>query len=71
MSCFSVFSCLFSVLPSIVTIVSIVAIVTGRAFLVDERKPTLSFRLNYSTPTDEQITKGVDILAEVAKTIYR
>ncbi|MBP5606208.1 MAG: PLP-dependent aminotransferase family protein [Ruminiclostridium sp.] len=48
-----------------------VAIVTGRAFLVDERKPTLSFRLNYSTPTDEQITKGVDILAEVAKTIYR
>ncbi len=48
-----------------------VAIVTGRAFLVDERKPTLSFRLNYSTPTDKQITKGVDILADVAKTIYR
>ena len=48
-----------------------VAIVTGRAFLVDERKPTLSFRLNYSTPTDEQIEKGVDILANVAKTIYK
>ncbi len=48
-----------------------VAIVTGKAFLVDERKPTLSFRLNYSTPTDEQILKGVDILAEVAKTIYK
>ena len=48
-----------------------VAIVTGKAFLVDERKPTLSFRLNYSTPSDEQILKGVDILAEVAKTIYR
>ena len=48
-----------------------VAIVTGKAFLVDERKPTLSFRLNYSTPTDEQILKGVDILADVAKTIYK
>lgn len=48
-----------------------VAIVTGRAFLVDERKPTLSFRLNYSTPTDEQILKGVDILAETAKTMYK
>ncbi len=48
-----------------------VAIVTGRAFLVDERKPTLSFRLNYSTPSDEQIEKGVDILANVAKSIYK
>ena len=48
-----------------------VAIVTGKAFLVDERKPTLSFRLNYSTPTDEQILKGVDILAETAKSIYK
>lgn len=48
-----------------------VAIVTGKAFLVDERKPTLSFRLNYSTPTDEQIERGVDILADVAKSIYK
>ena len=48
-----------------------VAIVTGRAFLVDESKPTLSFRLNYSTPTDEQIERGVDILANVAKTMYK
>ncbi|MBQ3843187.1 MAG: PLP-dependent aminotransferase family protein [Ruminiclostridium sp.] len=48
-----------------------VAIVTGKAFLVDERKPSLSFRLNYSTPTDEQIERGVDILAEVAKSIYK
>ena len=48
-----------------------VAVVTGSAFLVDEKKPTLSFRLNYSTPTDEQIEKGVDILADVAKTIYK
>ena len=48
-----------------------VAIVTGRAFLVDESKPTLSFRLNYSTPTDEQIERGVYILANVAKTMYK
>ena len=48
-----------------------VAVVTGRAFLVDESKPTLSFRLNYSTPTDEQIERGVDILANVAKTMYK
>lgn len=48
-----------------------VAIVTGKAFLVDERKPSLSFRLNYSTPSDEQIERGVDILADVAKSIYK
>ncbi|MBR1831742.1 MAG: PLP-dependent aminotransferase family protein [Ruminiclostridium sp.] len=48
-----------------------VAIVTGKAFLVDERKPTLSFRLNYSTPTDAQIESGVDTLADVAKSIYK
>lgn len=48
-----------------------VAIVTGKAFLVDESKPSLSFRLNYSTPTDEQIERGVDILAEVANSIYK
>ena len=48
-----------------------VAVVPGNAFLTDENAPCLSFRLNYSTPTDEQIEKGVDILAEVAKTMYR
>ncbi len=48
-----------------------VAVVPGNAFLVDENAPCLSFRLNYSTPTDEQIVRGVDILAEVAKTMYK
>ena len=48
-----------------------VAVVPGNAFLTDENAPCLSFRLNYSTPTDEQIEKGVDILAEVASTMYR
>ncbi len=48
-----------------------VAVVPGNAFLVDEKQPTLSFRINYSTPTNEQIEKGTDILAEVAKTMYK
>lgn len=47
-----------------------VAVVPGTAFLVDERQPSLGFRLNYSTPTDEQIEKGVEILAKAAKTMY-
>lgn len=47
-----------------------VAVVPGSAFLVDENQPCLGFRLNYSTPTDEQIEKGVEILAKVAKTMY-
>ena len=47
-----------------------VAVVPGTAFLLDEAQPCLGFRLNYSTPTDEQIEKGVEILAKVAKTMY-
>lgn len=47
-----------------------VAVVPGNAFSVDESKPSWSFRLNYSTPTDEQIEQGVEILAKVAKTMY-
>ena len=47
-----------------------VAVVPGNAFSVDEKKPSWSFRLNYSTPTDQQIEQGVEILAKVAKTMY-
>ena len=43
-----------------------VAVVPGSAFMVDEGSPCASFRLNYSTPTDEQIVKGVEILSKVA-----
>ena len=42
-----------------------VAVVPGNAFLVDENQPCASIRLNYSTPTDEQIEKGVKILGEL------
>lgn len=47
-----------------------VAVVPGNAFLMNERDVSYSFRLNYSTPTDEQIEKGVEILAKVAKSMY-
>lgn len=47
-----------------------VAVVPGNAFLMNEKGVSYSFRLNYSTPTDEQIEKGVEILAKVAKTMF-
>ncbi len=42
-----------------------VAVVPGNAFLVDESEPCQALRLNFSTPSDEQIVRGVDILAHV------
>lgn len=36
--------------------------VPGAAFLADESKVSNGFRLNFSTPTDEQIVKGIEIL---------
>lgn len=42
-----------------------VFVVPGTAFLPDESEPTRSFRLNYSMPTDEEIEKGIKLLAEV------
>lgn len=46
-----------------------VAIVPGNAFLPSEDMKTQSFRLNYSTPTDEQIIKGIEILGELTHEI--
>ena len=46
-----------------------VAVVPGNAFTADENAVSHSFRLNYSTPTDEQIEKGVKILGEAARTL--
>ncbi|MBP1577036.1 MAG: PLP-dependent aminotransferase family protein [Oscillospiraceae bacterium] len=40
--------------------------VPGVAFAVDASKPNNGFRMNYSTPTDEQIIKGVDILGKLS-----
>ena len=42
-----------------------VAVVPGAAFNCDEEAPSPSFRLNYSTPSDEQIIEGIKRLGEV------
>lgn len=44
-----------------------IAVVPGNAFTVNDTDPTTSFRLNFSTPTDEQITKGCEILGKMTK----
>ena len=42
-----------------------VFVVPGTAFLPDESEITRSFRLNYSMPSDEEITRGIKLLADV------
>lgn len=44
-----------------------VAIVPGSNFAIDINKPTNSFRLNYSTMSDEKIEKGILEVGEVLK----
>ncbi len=44
-----------------------VATVPGTAFLCDTEADTQYFRINYSTPTDEQIIKGVEKLGQFIK----
>lgn len=48
-----------------------VAVVPGNAFSADENAVSHSFRLNYSTPTDEQIEKGVQILGAATKELLK
>ena len=43
-----------------------VATVPGSAFLMDENEPCQCFRINYSTPTDQQIAQGMEILGRLA-----
>lgn len=43
-----------------------VAVVPGTAFLTDPEADTQCFRMNFSTPTDEAIVKGMKLLGEVA-----
>ena len=47
-----------------------IAVVPGNAFMVSEQDVTYSFRMNYSTPTDEAIDKGVAILGQLTKTMF-
>lgn len=48
-----------------------VATVPGSAFTADQNEISHCFRINYSTPTDEQIIKGMEILGKVASNIIR
>ena len=44
-----------------------VCVVPGNAFLTDERDECHSFRINFSTPTDKQLEKGIKLLGELIK----
>jgi len=44
-----------------------VAIVPGTAFNCDLSEGSDSFRLNYSTPSDEQIVRGIRVLSDIIK----
>lgn len=45
----------------------LVFVVPGTAFAADPKAPCRSFRLNYSMPSDEEIVKGIKILADIAR----
>ncbi|MBP1560544.1 MAG: PLP-dependent aminotransferase family protein [Oscillospiraceae bacterium] len=47
-----------------------VAVVPGTAFTIHETDPISSFRLNFSTPTDEQLVKGCEILGKMSKEMF-
>lgn len=44
-----------------------VCVVPGTAFLTDENVPCDAFRINFSTPTDEQLTRGIELLGEAIR----
>ncbi len=48
-----------------------VAVVPGNAFLDDDGKKCQSFRMNFSTPTDEKIKKGVKILGDLTYKMHK
>lgn len=44
-----------------------IAVVPGNSFSINENKKCSSFRLNYSTPANAQIEKGMEILAAMTR----
>ena len=44
-----------------------VAVVPGTAFMIDDEAPCHYIRMNFSTPSDENIVKGVEIMAQVLR----
>ncbi|MGN1133253.1 MAG: PLP-dependent aminotransferase family protein [Oscillospiraceae bacterium] len=47
-----------------------VAMVPGAAFMVNESDKTTSFRINFSTPTDEQIIEGCRRISGLSKEMF-
>ena len=47
-----------------------IAVVPGNSFSISENDKCSSFRLNYSTPTNEQIKKGMEILATMTREMF-
>ena len=47
-----------------------VAVVPGTAFNCDTAAPSDSFRLNYSTPSDDDIVRGIRILGDLAREMF-
>ena len=48
-----------------------VCVVPGNAFLTDGDLPCHSFRINFSTPTDEDLTEGIKEIGKLAKEIIK
>ncbi len=44
-----------------------IAVVPGTAFMMYETDATRSFRMNFSTPSNEQIIKGIEILGKLTR----
>ncbi len=47
-----------------------VAVVPGNSFNIRENDPNYSFRLNFSTPTNQQISDGMEILSKMTKEMF-
>ncbi len=47
-----------------------VAIVPGTAFVINDTDETRAFRLNFSTPADDKIVKGCQILGKLSKEMF-
>ena len=47
-----------------------VAVVPGVAFLANESDPCQSFRMNFSTPTDEAIVEGCKRLGKLTRELF-
>lgn len=47
-----------------------IAVVPGNAFCIKETDKTSSFRLNFSTPTNQQISDGMEVLASMTREMF-